>query len=134
VVAVVPVRPAGVLLVRRVAAPAGLALPSGFVELGELWQDALVREVAEETGVELDRRGVRELRVRSGTDGTLLVFAAAAPVGLDALTAFRPSAEISELIVGDGPRDDLVFPLDRELVADWFAAIRRPRVGGAGPG
>jgi hypothetical protein len=103
-VLVLPVEARGVALVRRVMPP----LPS--------WP--------EETGVLLDPAAVRELRVRSGSDGTLLIFATAPAVSRDALEAFRPSAEASELVVVDGPRDDVVFPLDAEVLVERFAAAR----------
>jgi ADP-ribose pyrophosphatase YjhB (NUDIX family) len=123
-VLVLPVEEDGVLLVRRVTPPAGLALPSGFIEYGEPWQHAAARELAEETGVRVDPAAVRELRVRSGSDGTLLIFATAPAVSRDALGAFTPSVEVSELVVTDGPRDDVVFPLDAEVLAERFAPAR----------
>jgi len=123
-VLVLPVEEHGVLLVRRVIPPAGLALPSGFIEYGEPWQHAAAREVAEETGVQVDPTAVHELRVRSGSDGTLLIFATAPAVSRDALGPFTPSAEVSELVVIDGPCDDVVFPLDAEVLAERFAAVR----------
>ena len=112
------------LLVRRVVPPAGLAFPSGFIEYGERWQDAAARELAEETGIQVDRAAIRELRVRSGSDGTLLIFATAPAVSRDALRAFAPSAEVSELVVVDQPCDDIVFPLDAEVLAERFPAAR----------
>jgi ADP-ribose pyrophosphatase YjhB (NUDIX family) len=118
-VVVVPVAGAGVLMVRRLHPPAGLALPSGFVEYGERWQDAAARELVEETGVQVDPDALRELCVRSGSDGTLLVFAIAPAVGSDALGAFVPSAEVAELLVVSGPRDDIVFPNDAEVLARY---------------
>jgi 8-oxo-dGTP pyrophosphatase MutT (NUDIX family) len=98
----VPVEDLGVLMVRRVDPPAGLALPSGYIE---------------ETGIRVDAGTIRELRVRSGEDGTLLVFATAPPIRRADLAAFSPSAEVSELVVVAGPRDDVVFPLDAEAIA-----------------
>jgi ADP-ribose pyrophosphatase YjhB (NUDIX family) len=113
----VPVDDAGVLMVRRVHPPAGLALPSGYIEHGERWQDAAARELKEETGVRVDPAGIRELKVRSGDDGTLLVFATAPAIPRAALAAFVPSAEVSELVIVESPRADVVFPLDAEVIA-----------------
>jgi ADP-ribose pyrophosphatase YjhB (NUDIX family) len=122
VVLAVPVEDLGVLMVRRVEPPAGLALPSGYVEHGERWQDAAARELAEETGIRVDAAAIREFRVRSGHDGTLLVFATAPRIERVALDAFRPSAEVSELAIVSGPRDDVVFPLDAEVVTSLRAS------------
>jgi ADP-ribose pyrophosphatase YjhB (NUDIX family) len=116
-VLVVPVEDLGVLMVRRVEPPRGLALPSGYIEHGERWQDAAARELAEETGVRVDPAALRELKVCSGEDDTLLVFATAPAVRRAALAAFSASAEVSELVVVAAPRDDVVFPLDAEVIA-----------------
>jgi ADP-ribose pyrophosphatase YjhB (NUDIX family) len=118
----VPVDDLGVLMVRRVDHPAGLALPSGYVELVERWQDAAARELAEETGISVDPGAIRELKVRSGEDGTLLIFATAPAITRSELAAFVPSAEVSELVVVSGPADDVIFPLDAEVVATLRAS------------
>jgi 8-oxo-dGTP pyrophosphatase MutT (NUDIX family) len=112
----------GLLMVRRIEPPAGLALPSGYIEHGERWQDAGARELEEETGVRVDPAAIREWRVRSGDDGTLLVFATVPPVDRAELDGFRPSAEVSELVVVSGPREDVVFPLDADVVAAFQAS------------
>ncbi|MDP9400723.1 MAG: NUDIX domain-containing protein [Actinomycetota bacterium] len=120
-VLVLPVADAGILLVRRAIPPLGLALPGGFIEHGERWQDAAAREAAEETGVRVDPEAIRETRVLSAPDGTLLVFGTAPSVRRDALSAFAPSPEVSGLVVADGPRDDVVFPLHAQVLAERFA-------------
>ena len=136
----VPVEDFGVLMVRRLEPPAGLALPSGYIEYGERWQDAAARELREETGIRVDAATIRELSVRSGDDGTLLVFATAPPIARSALDAFVPSAEVAEVVIVDGPRDDVIFPLDAEVVAELGAAGHRgrrwrpPRGGGRSAG
>jgi ADP-ribose pyrophosphatase YjhB (NUDIX family) len=118
----VPVEDLGIVMVRRKVAPVGLALPSGYIEYGERWQDTAVRELAEETGIRVDASTIRELKVCSGEDGTLLVFGTAPPIARAEIAAFRPSAEASELVVVDAPRDDIAFPLDAEVITAFRAS------------
>jgi 8-oxo-dGTP pyrophosphatase MutT (NUDIX family) len=74
-VAVQPVG-TGLLVVRRGIPPARdlLALPGGFIDFGETWPAAVVRELHEETGLKVDAAGVRHFETVSAPDGTLLVF------------------------------------------------------------
>jgi ADP-ribose pyrophosphatase YjhB (NUDIX family) len=114
----------GVLLVRRAVAPrAGqLALPGGFIDLGESWQAAGAREVQEEAGLVIDPAGIRLFTVHSAPDGTVLVFGQAEsldPADLAALPAFVPTAEASERLVVDRPVE-LAFPLHTQVLADYF--------------
>src|SRR5690242_7398215 len=52
----------GLLVVRRGIMPRQgmLALPGGFINAGESWQEAGAREVREETGVELEPATIEE--------------------------------------------------------------------------
>ena len=121
-VAVVRVAGGGILAVRRAIPPEGLALPGGFIELGESWQEAAARELAEETGVRADPGAIAELRVLSAPDGTLLVFGAVPEIAREALAAFAPSPEVSGLEVLRAPSDDVVFPLHARVIAEVFGA------------
>ncbi len=53
----------GIVLIERKYAPIGLALPGGFVEVGETVERAVVREMKEETG--LDVGIIRQFKVYS---------------------------------------------------------------------
>ncbi len=53
----------GIVLIERKYPPVGFALPGGFVEVGETVEEAVVREMKEETG--LDVVLLRQFRVYS---------------------------------------------------------------------
>ena len=118
VVMLVPVE-GGLLAVRRGIEPGRgkLALPGGFLNLDETWQEAGAREVLEETGVRLDPAGICEFAVRSTPDGALLVFGLAEP--LATLPPLTPDAETEECLVLNGPTE-LAFALHTEIMAKYF--------------
>jgi ADP-ribose pyrophosphatase YjhB (NUDIX family) len=119
-VAVVPVGK-GVLTVRRAIPPVGqLALPGGFMEAGETWQEACARELQEETGIASDPAAVTLFDVHSARD-VLLVFGLMKP--LVALPPFTANAEVSELVAVAGPVE-LAFPLHTRVLARYFTSVQ----------
>jgi ADP-ribose pyrophosphatase YjhB (NUDIX family) len=117
----------GLLAIRRAIPPVGrLALPGGFIDVGERWQAAAARELREEAGIEIDPATIREARVLSAPDGTLLVFGIAPPLAASALPPFTPTDEASERVVLREPAHDMAFPLHAQVVSEFFAGTLRP--------
>ncbi|MEU9607917.1 NUDIX domain-containing protein [Streptomyces sp. NPDC048057] len=113
---------AGLVVITRTVEPAAgrAALPGGFVDLGETWQEAAVRELREETRIEADAAAVRLADVLSGSTGHLLVFALLPPRAAATLPPSVPTGETAGWHLLRGPAD-LAFPLHTEVVANWFA-------------
>ena len=114
----------GILTIRRAIPPVGaLALPGGFIDHGEEWRHAAARELFEEAQIRIDPAWIRERRVLSAPDGTLLVFGEAPRLRAADLPAFAPSAEASERVILRAP-EPLAFPLHTQVLAEWFGAAR----------
>ncbi|MFD1538495.1 NUDIX domain-containing protein [Nonomuraea guangzhouensis] len=111
----------GLLVVRRGIEPhrGELALPGGFIDVGESWQQAAARELYEETAVVVDADRVRLFDAHSAPDGTLLVFGLAPRTISAALPPVVPTAETMEWLVIDGPRE-LAFSLHTGVVSAYW--------------
>lgn len=118
----------GLLCVRRAIPPAvgRLALPGGYIDFAETWQQAAARELFEETGLRIDAAEVEHVRTLSSDrgDGVLLVFGRARLRSADALSGFTPTPETSELVVIH-EATELAFPLHTQVVAEFFADLKR---------
>lgn len=111
----------GVLVVRRGISPGkgGLALPGGFINFGESWQEAAARELEEETGLVISPRNISPIWVASAPDSTLIVFGLAEPVTQEALQTLHPGDETEEVMVVDQPVK-CVFSLHQQLIHRYF--------------
>jgi ADP-ribose pyrophosphatase YjhB (NUDIX family) len=116
----------GVLTVRRTIQPRSgwLALPGGYIEFGESWQAAGARELWEEAGVTIDSSSLREIKVFSAPDNTLIIVALAPPLTSAQLVDFVTTEEASERVIVRTPQE-LAFPLHTEVVADFLAGKLR---------
>ncbi len=121
VVVLVPVDE-GLLVVRRNIEPhkGKLALPGGYIDLGESWQAAGAREVLEETGIAVDPDGIQLVTVFSAPDGTIIIVGRAAPLHSADLPIFVLNDEASERVLITAP-EELAWPLHTEAVAAYFA-------------
>ena len=111
----------GLLLIRRAHEPGRgkLALPGGFIEIGETWQEAAARELREETGLSLSPQEIQPFWVGSDRTGFLLVFGRGPRLAQSELPAFSPSPEVSERIVMTQPVP-LAFPLHTRAMRKFF--------------
>ena len=106
-----------ILMVKRDIEPmmGHWSFPSGYVDRGEVVEEAAVREVREETNVEVTLDRLLGVYSREGAPVVLVAYAASIIGG-------SPSAGDEAQAVELFPADDLPplpFPNDPEIIADW---------------
>ncbi len=121
----------GLVYIRRSIEPrkGRLALPGGFINAGETWQEAGAREVMEETGIPLNPEEIEEFKVQSAPDDTLLIFGLARPRHSEDLPAFNRTDETTERIVLPFSPPNQAFQLHGDAAAEFFKQTRRRRIG-----
>lgn len=120
-VLLVPVE-SGILVVKRGIEPARgkFALPGGFIETGETWQEAGARELREETGVIVSPDSISEFMVRSANENRLvLIFGIATSLKEHELTPFIPTQESLERKILY-QFEELAFELHTLAISKWF--------------
>lgn len=110
----------GILVIRRNIEPGRgkLALPGGFIELPESWQEAGARELREETGIAIEPEHLDVYRVYSAPDGTLLIFGLAPP-WLGPLPPFDGDEESSARLIIREPQP-MAFSLHTRVLHEYF--------------
>jgi ADP-ribose pyrophosphatase YjhB (NUDIX family) len=111
-----------VLLVLRGVPPRSgfWALPGGYMDAGEAPEDALAREVCEETGVTIGRPTLHSVTPLAGwaePRGILLVYQAEAAQGPAA--AGDDVSAVGWFAPGQIPWEALAFPSTEELLRAW---------------
>ncbi len=111
----------GLLVVRRAIEPkkGWLALPGGYVNDGESWQQAGARELLEETGIVIAPDDIHEFRVKSAPDSTILIFGLAQEMDRNDLPAFVPNEETLEAVILREPHE-LAFSTHTAVMHDYF--------------
>ena len=113
----------GVLTVRRAIDPGKgrLALPGGFVNWGETWQEAAARELFEETAILIEASELALLDAQSVEDGALLLFAQAKARLSSELDWQIDPKEVSEVVILKEPWQ-LAFPTHTRQLQAYFQA------------
>ena len=112
----------GILLIRRTDAKFKdmLALPGGYMELGETWQAAVVRELGEETKIEATAAQVLlHHAATSPLNGNLQIFGCIKGVRVDIRT-LQPTDEAGGYEVATSGAFDTKFQTHQEAVRLFF--------------
>jgi 8-oxo-dGTP diphosphatase len=96
------------------------SFPSGFVDVGEVLEDAAVREVEEETGLKVQIDRLLGVYSTAG-ERTVFVAYAGSVVGGE-MVAGEECFEVAAFEPGDMP--ELAFPHDDTILAAWAASAR----------
>jgi ADP-ribose pyrophosphatase YjhB (NUDIX family) len=114
----------GIVAVRRGIEPGygKLGLPGGFMETGETWQEAAVRELREETTILADPSEVSHFDTLSSPGGYRLIVVALLPARDEAdLPPMVPNDETLEWLVIRKP-EPLVFDTHMDSLNRYFAS------------
>lgn len=119
----------GILIQKRNIEPqkGNWALPSGYINHGETWEEAAVRENAEEMNVFTKEDDYHLYGIRKPASGNMLIFCTRPQVWTDQVTEFierfRPNEEVSALGIYYGDIE-LAFPTHNECARDFLARLQ----------
>jgi ADP-ribose pyrophosphatase YjhB (NUDIX family) len=124
----------GLVVIRRAIRPSlgQLALPGGFIDFGESWEQAVVRELSEETGIQASAADVTLADALTDEDGGYLLLFGLLPVRDAAeLPPPAPTDETDGHSILSEP-GELGFPLHTLAARRWFEgaydAVPRTRI------
>jgi ADP-ribose pyrophosphatase YjhB (NUDIX family) len=111
-----------VLLGRRCIDPGAgkWSFPAGYVNRGEILEEAATREVLEELGLAVRLTGLVGVYSERGSPVILVVYAGEIAAG-EPTPDGREVSEVRRFAL-DGLPEDLAFPHDRRVLADWKQA------------
>lgn len=114
-----------VLLVRRTMNPerGKWALPAGYVDAGENPQDAAIREVGEETGLEVEITRLVGVEGSPDNPGASIVIIYEAKV-LNGTARARDDADGIYWYAADDPLPEIAFESTQKMLAAWIETQR----------
>lgn len=122
VVALIPFE-GGLLKILRGEEPKGWSLVSGYVDRGETWQQAVVREIKEEVGLDVDIMNVTLFDVETSLERnkTVIIAEITGPEFYQADMKFELNREVRGYgVMKHLDPDPLVFPIHTEAALVWF--------------
>lgn len=123
VLGIIPVQSGGIIVVKRGIEPqyGQWALPGGFLDDEESWQEGLVREVLEETALSFPASAVKHVLTQSIRNGKqILIFGSLPPVSPGWIKSFVPNDEVLALRVMVAP-ENLAFPLHTTVATEYLS-------------
>jgi ADP-ribose pyrophosphatase YjhB (NUDIX family) len=126
-VALIPVG-FGLVLVRRGIEPhiGGLALPGGYLDVGEEWEEGAAREIKEEVGLNIKPSDIKLHHLAiAHTTQNLLIFCTTRDVSEEELSeSFKVNEETLEIVVAREPIE-LCFPTHTKALSAYLSNLKR---------
>jgi ADP-ribose pyrophosphatase YjhB (NUDIX family) len=117
----------GLLIQRRNIEPkkGEWALPGGYIEFGETWQEAAARENMEEMGMKSSPEDYEILDIRKPGSGNMLIFCLYEKweCAEELMVRFVPNSEVLELRAYYGDMD-LAFPAHNEMAKQFMKEMK----------
>lgn len=100
------------------------ALPSGYIDFGESWQQAAVRELQEEVGLTVKADNLSLVDVVSATNGNMLIFCTHNKGVKEEDIKFTPNDEVSAIqLITDPYKTELCFPTHNEQLRRYHDSL-----------
>lgn len=121
VVAIVPVDDEALLLIKRGTYPVGKwALPGGYLDMYETWQEGVVREVWEEVHIRLDPAKAYLNRIVNGANNHLIIFADFPSISSGDLPPFVQTREVMGVLAAKTIPGEIAFPTHEAVIREFL--------------
>ena len=102
----------------------GWAFPGGYIDLGESWQQAAVRELQEEVGLITKPEDFVLYEVVNAANGNMLIFGIHVEGVKEEDIHFVPNEEVSNIqLITDPYKIELCFPTHNEQLRNYYDSL-----------